>query len=168
MCCGFSFLVHVIFGHSIPYAGTGISLSCEGDRHQSCDHDDVPVHDGKDVLQGERRRQDELDFGFQFADFGADFEEPQADGVELCGCEAGAFERLSPECVEDDIGGAVEHEADTVCGEAVTGGSAAFECVFMVFDKVFHSSPVAISCFIDKRRLGAVETGDDEAAIVAQ
>ena len=160
--------MHVIFGHSIPYAGTGISLSCEGDRHQSCDHDDVPVHDGKDVLQGERRRQDELDFGFQFADFGADFEEPQADGVELCGCEAGAFERLSPECVEDDIGGAVEHEADTVRGEAVTGSPAAFEGVFVILDEVLHAAPVAIGGLIQKRWAGAFEAGDDEADIVAQ
>ena len=130
--------------------------------------DKIPVHDGKDVFQGERRRQDEMDFGFQFADFGADFEEPEADGVELGGGEIGACKQFLPEGVKYHIRSAVEHEADTVRGEAVTGSPAAFEGVFVILDEVLHAAPVAIGGLIQKRWAGAFEAGDDEADIVAQ
>lgn len=114
-------------------------------------HDYIPMHGGEDRFQGEGGGQDEVEFRFQFADFGSYLEQAEPDGIELSGSEVGARERLLPEGVQDDIGGAVEHEADIVCGEAVTGGSAAFKCDFMVFDEVFHAAPIAIGSFIDKR-----------------
>jgi len=58
--------------------------------------------------------------GFQFLDFGADFQEAKPDGVELCGGEVGAGEGFLSEGMKEDRGRAVEHQPDEVRREAVT------------------------------------------------
>jgi len=72
---------------------------------QSCcrlhQQDRIPAHGCEDRFQGEGCGEDEVEFCFQFADFGADLEQAEPDGIELGGGEVGARERLFPQGVQD-------------------------------------------------------------------
>jgi hypothetical protein len=130
--------------------------------------DSVPVHSGEDGFQGERCGEDEVKFRFQFADFSPYFEQAEPDGIELCSGEVGVCERLFPQGVQDDICRAVEHEAEAVGHEPVTGGPAALEGDFMILDEVLHPAAATVDGLVEERWSGVFKTGDDEADVVAQ
>ena len=61
----------------------------------------------------------------------------------------------------------MKHKAKTVCQEAVARCTATFESDFVLLDKVLHLSSATVGRFIEERWLGAFQTGDHKAEILA-
>ena len=105
--------------------------------------------------------------GFEFPDAGSDFEQVQADDIELGVGKLGGFKSVFPEGMEQNIGGGVQEEAELVGGKFVAGGAVGFEVDFVVFDIVFHLAAAAVEVFVDGGVIGIGEIGDHEAGVVA-
>ena len=92
--------------------------------------------------------------GFEFPDAGADFEQVQADDIELGVGELSGFKGVFPEGLEQNVGGGVQEEAELIGGKLVAGGAVGLEVDFVVFDVVFHLAAAAVEVFVDGGIIG--------------
>ena len=90
------------------------------------------------MFEWKRRRQMELDPGFQLTNARGDFQETILQGIELCVGPLRAAQPDSRQGMHQDIGGAVEKETEVIGLEGVTGGAIRMEKGLVILDEVFH------------------------------
>ena len=102
------------------------------------------------MFEWERRREMELDPGFQLTNAPGDYQESNLQGIELCVRPTCAAQSDSSQGMHQDIGGAVEKETEVIGLERVTRGAIGMEKGLVILDEVFHPPACAIGGFVDE------------------
>ena len=92
----------------------------------------------------------DLDLGAKFQHPGSDFQELQADRIELSMSPLRAAEMEPAERMEKHIGQAVEEKAELVGFKSRTGGPVGEKMGLMLFDEQLHAAAAAVSRLVEK------------------